>query len=106
MENIAQLKEELKTAYDHDQQHAPWRSFWAPMENFSTGFFNDMLEWLGEDGCSFNAVIHANAPVLSNTSYQPQGFNNSEGGVGEARRHLKGKCKLALTTGGESQARR
>lgn len=44
--------------------HRSWgaqsRSFWLPLENFTVGGFNELLSWLGEDGCRFGALLHNN----------------------------------------------
>jgi len=42
----------------------PRRSFMFPVENFTVGGFNDLLDWLGEDEkCHYADVAHLNDEV-------------------------------------------
>ena len=56
------LRDAWKPMYDRDrEEERNWHSFWFDLADFSQGRFNDMLQWMGEDGCSYHDMIHANA---------------------------------------------
>ena len=85
---------------DHETGR-PWRSFWLelPEAGFNASQFNDMLHWLGEDGCKFTGVIHANARTGASRS----SYANYEGTWFEAAAMLQGTCSLVVSSpGGEA----
>jgi len=67
-----------------------WRSFWLAVEDFTTDSFNNLLQWMGETGCTFDGVVHAN-------SASGGGYGVAGGTTLDAMRFLKGKCTLTLT---------
>jgi len=103
-DNETEVSQFARTLYEHDQQTQPWKSFWLPLADsgFNASQFNQLYEWLGEDGCKFTDVIHANAP--STTHAPPHaasakghlgGFNNADGTIADAEKLLAGKCSLS-----------
>jgi len=66
-----------------------WRSFWLAVEDFTPDSFNELLQWMGETGCTFDGVVHAN-------SASGGGYGVAGGTTLDAMRFLKGKCTLTL----------
>ena len=71
----------------------PWRSYWMdlPDTGFETAQFNNLLGWLGETGCQFDGVVHANAPYAGASR---GGYDNAHATVADAQSLLKGSCTL------------
>ena len=61
--------------------------------------------WLGEDGCSFSGVIHANSPEKSANGTVLKGrYNDSHASWEDAQKLLTGSCSLG-TYGGPAAER-
>jgi len=84
----------MEGAYElflHDQATGNgWRSFWLalPDQGFEASQYNLLLHWLGEDGCSFTGVVHANDGA----------FNSTSASWEDAAKMLTGECQLLSVT--------
>jgi len=68
-----------------------WRNFFLPIEDFSVDTFNRLLLWLGETGCQYTGLIHAN----SDTNGKP-GYNMTGAHWQDAAKLMTGRCDLAI----------
>jgi len=68
-----------------------WRNFFLPLDDFSVESFNQLLLWLGETGCQYTGLIHAN----SNTNGRP-GYNMTGALWQDAAKLMTGRCDLAI----------
>ena len=87
----------MEKRYVEEQATEPWRSFWLPLPDagFKVSQFNDLLEWLGEDGCKYSSVLHANAPQTdASGKVIPGGFDVVGSTWADAAKLLKGNCSL------------
>ena len=68
-----------------------WQSFWLPLTDagFAAGTFNELLRWMGIQGCHFTGVLHANAPEAAAVR---GGYSNA--GAQDPARLIDGNCSV------------
>ena len=77
----------ITTAYHH-RSGMGWKSFWLSVEEFTADKFNELRVWMGETGCKFTGVVHANNGN--------SGYGDAGGTIVDAMRMMNGTCDLTL----------